>query len=81
MKDIKFNAIGVNYVLHKVPVFQIYRKLLILAIISMNLVKEAGSLTGCPKDVAKTVLLVADYVADHNGGDGAVRDFIEWLVE
>lgn len=27
------------------------------------------------------VLNIADYVATHSGGDGAVRDFIKWLVE
>lgn len=47
----------------------------------MNLVKEAGGIIGCPKDAVKMVLERADYVAHHNGGDGAVRDFIEWLVE
>lgn len=47
----------------------------------MNLVKEAGGIVACPKDAVKKVLELADYVADHNGGDGAVRDFIEWLVE
>ena len=44
-------------------------------------VKEAGGVIGCPKDAAKIVKELADFVADHNGGDGAVRDFIEWLVE
>lgn len=43
-------------------------------------VKEAGGIVGCPKDAAKKVLESADYIADHNGGDGAVRDFIEWIV-
>ena len=47
----------------------------------MNLVKENGGLVGCPKDAAKKVLDIADYVAPYNGGDGSVRDFIEWLVE
>ncbi len=47
----------------------------------MKLVKEAGGIVGCPKDAVKEVLLLADYVAEHNGGDGAVRDFIDWLVE
>ena len=44
-------------------------------------VKKAGGVVGCPKDAAKTVLEVADFVAKHNGGDGAVRDFIEWILE
>lgn len=44
-------------------------------------VKEEKGLVGCPRDAVKKVLEIADFVADHNGGDGAVRDFIEWLVE
>ena len=43
-------------------------------------IKEAGGLVGCPKDAAHQVLAISDYVAEHNGGDGAVRDFIEWIV-
>lgn len=44
-------------------------------------VKNAGGIVGCPRDAVKKVLEQADFVADHDGGDGAVRDFIEWLVE
>lgn len=47
----------------------------------MCAVKEAGGPIGCPADAAGKVLAVADYVAEHKGGDGAVRDFIEWLME
>lgn len=47
----------------------------------MNPVKEAGGVIGCPRDAVKKVIEIADYIADHDGGDGAVRDFIEWLVE
>lgn len=47
----------------------------------MEPVKAAGGFVGCPKDAVKKVLSLADFVADHNAGDGAVRDFIEWLVE
>ena len=46
----------------------------------MEPVKAAGGLVGAPKDAVKAVLKIADFVADHNGGDGAVRDFIEWIV-
>lgn len=35
---------------------------------------------GCPADSCREVLELADYVAPHRGGDGAVRDFIEWLL-
>lgn len=47
----------------------------------MNSVKKAGGIIGCPKDATNKVLEVSDFIADHDGGDGAVRDFIEWLVE
>lgn len=46
----------------------------------MILIKEVGGIVGCPRDAVKEVIALADYVAEHNGGDGAVRDFIEWLV-
>lgn len=46
----------------------------------MKPVKEAGGLVGAPKDAVKQVLEIADFIADHNGGDGAVRDFIDWIV-
>lgn len=47
----------------------------------MEYVKAAGGIVGCPCDAVKNVIRIADYVAEHKGGDGAVRDFIEWLVE
>ena len=46
----------------------------------MKPVNEAGGLVGCPADAVKKVKDIADYIAPHNGGDGAVREFIEWLV-
>lgn len=47
----------------------------------MKAVKEAGGLVGCPRDAAEKVIEISDFVAKHDGGDGAVRDFIEWLVQ
>ena len=47
----------------------------------MGAVKEAGGLVGCPKDAVQSVKDIADFVAAHNGGDGAVRDFIEWICQ
>jgi len=41
---------------------------------------EAAALTACPADASKNVKQVANYVSPKNGGDGAVRDFIEWLL-
>lgn len=43
--------------------------------------KKAGGIVGCPADAAKQVSDIADFVSLKNGGDGAVREFIEWLVE
>lgn len=43
-------------------------------------IKEAGGIVGCPKDAVKKVLDVSDFVAEHKGGDGAVREFIEWIL-
>lgn len=46
----------------------------------MSLIKRAGGIVGCPRDAVKEVISIADFVAEHDGGDGAVRDFIDWLV-
>ena len=45
----------------------------------MTAVKNAGGVIGCPADAVDKVKDIADYVATHNGCDGAVRDFIEWV--
>lgn len=47
----------------------------------MKEVKSAGGIIGCPNDAVKKVLELADFVAEHNGGNGAVREFIEWIVD
>lgn len=47
----------------------------------MEAVRNAGGVVGCPRDAAAAVRLLADHIADHDGGNGAVRSFIEWLVE
>ena len=47
----------------------------------MNLVKQGGGLIGCPIDAADSVKMLADFVSSKKGGEGAVRDFIEWLVK
>lgn len=46
----------------------------------MTAVKAAGGMVGCPADAVKKVKSIADFISPHNGGDGAVRDFIEWIV-
>lgn len=47
----------------------------------MKAIKEAGGIVGCPADAVREVKEVVDFVAGHNGGEGAVRDFIEWIIE
>ena len=46
----------------------------------MLAVKEAGGLVGAPADAVDKVKGIADFVSPHKGGEGAVRDFIEWLT-
>ena len=46
----------------------------------MEPIKLAGGLIGCPSDAVNKVKSIADFVSSKNGGDGAVREFIEWLV-
>lgn len=46
----------------------------------MELIKTFGGLIGCPVDAAEKVKTIADYIAPHKGGEGAVRDFIEWIM-
>lgn len=45
----------------------------------MKRVKEAGGKIGCPADAVQKVINIADFVSGKNGGDGAVREFVEWL--
>lgn len=35
---------------------------------------------GCPSDSCREVLAIADYVSGKKGGDGAVRDIIEYYL-
>lgn len=36
-------------------------------------------LTACPHDAVETVRALVDCVCAHDGGRGAVRDFVEWI--
>lgn len=46
----------------------------------MEAIKAAGGLIGCPADAVERVKSIVNYISLYNGGDGAVRDFIEWLL-
>ena len=42
---------------------------------------ELCGVKGCPADAAKEIKNKADYICLTEGGAGAVREFIDWLVE
>ena len=44
----------------------------------IDCMKQVG-LSACPIDAAGEVLEIADYVCRKKGGEGAVREFIEWI--
>ena len=47
----------------------------------MIMVKESGGVIGCPRDAVQEIINISNFVAEHDGGDGAVRDFIDYLVK
>lgn len=52
----------------------------ILDIQCMKLIKSMKGFVGCPSDAITEIRNIADFISSKNGGDGAVREFIEWLV-
>ena len=53
----------------------------ILDLKCMRPIREQGGYIGCPVDSVKEVKMVADYITDNKAGEGALREFVEWLVE
>ena len=45
----------------------------------MKLVKESGGIIGAPADAHNTIRKISDFIAQARGGEGAVRDFIDYL--
>ena len=43
-------------------------------------IKKHGGITACPSDASYQVKRECDFVSMFKGGEGAVRDFIEYLV-
>lgn len=52
----------------------------ILDLQCMELIKKAGGLVACPIDAVTKVRAVCDYIAPHKGGEGAVRDVVEYII-
>lgn len=46
----------------------------------MEEVIKAQGVVACPADAVRDVMNIAHFVSSKNGGDGAVREFIEWCV-
>lgn len=46
----------------------------------MMAVRDSGGLVACPQDAADAVRKVSCFVSSKRGGDGAVREFVEWLI-
>lgn len=47
----------------------------------MKLISENGGIVGCPADAVSNILDVSNYICEKKAGDGAVREFIEWIIE
>lgn len=46
----------------------------------MEFLRNNNGITGCPKDAAYKVQNISNYICHVNGGEGAVREFIEHLI-
>jgi len=44
-------------------------------------IKEAGGVVGCPADAVQEIKAIADYVCVNKAGEGALREFAEWIVQ
>lgn len=52
----------------------------ILDLKCMKPIQKAGGIVGCPNDAIQEVKLETDYLCLNKAGDGALREFVEWLV-
>lgn len=48
-------------------------------VIDLPIMKKCG-IKGCPSDAVREIKEIADFVSDKSGGNGAVREFIEWII-
>lgn len=47
----------------------------------MRSIRAGGGLTACPNDAVQEVRTLVNFICIHKGGEGAVREFIEWLLK
>lgn len=46
----------------------------------MRPINVAGGISGCPSNAVKEIIAACSFVAPNKGGEGAVRDFTEYLI-
>lgn len=49
-------------------------------LLCMQQIHDAGGITGCPADAVPKIKSISDFISTKNGGDGAVREYIEWIL-
>lgn len=49
-------------------------------IVCMREIKNQGGVTGCPCNASQQIKMISEFVSIYNGGDGAVREFIDWIL-
>lgn len=42
---------------------------------------RCSGISGCPSDAVDVVKAEADFISEFTGGKGAVREFIEWIIQ
>ena len=47
----------------------------------MKAIKDGGGITGCPSNAIREVKNMVDFKSSAKGGEGAVRDFIEYILK
>lgn len=48
---------------------------------SMQFINDHGGVIGCPSDAVREVVALSDYICKAKGGEGAVREFAEWIIK
>ena len=47
----------------------------------IEFLNDQGGVSGCPADAAKEVVQAVSFVCTKEGGSGAVREFVEWILK
>lgn len=47
----------------------------------MRIIKEAGGVIGCPYDAISEIKELVDYICENKAGEGAVREFIDYIIK